>query len=440
MKLFYVLIIFLIFNNCSFDNKTGIWKTESSKTIEKDEFSEFKDLSIKNTSFDKIIPINKDYKFKKFNIINPENWTDKYFNVSNSYANFKYEGLNEVLFKSFKISRHELNETFLLENNNIITSDKKGNLIVFSIEKKNIISKFNFYKKQFKKKNKKLNLIVENNIIYTSDNFGYLYAYNYQTKNLLWAKNYKVPFSSNLKIFKNKLIGVDQKNNLFYFNKLNGDILGSIPTEEVSLTNNFLNNITLSKQDTFFINTYGTVYSIDSVTMQLNWFINLNDSSSNDASNIFDGTEISYSDEKLFLTTKDFTYIINSNNGSIIYKVNISSFIKPIIIGEYLFIINKNDLLISFNLNDGKIIYSFDLNESIANFLQSKKKQVKIKSLMVINNKLFVFLKNSYYLQISFEGEIKKINKLPIKKASYPIFSNSSMIYFNYKNKIIIID
>ena len=440
MKLFYVLIVLLIFNNCSFDNKTGIWKTDSGRTIEEDEFSEFKDLSIKNTSFDKIIPINKDYKFKKFNRINPENWTDKYFNMSNSSANFKYEGLNEVLFKSFKISRHELNETFLLENNNIITSDKKGNLIVFSIEKKSIISKFNFYKKKFKKKNKKLNLIVENNIIYSSDNFGYLYAYNYQTKNLLWAKNHKVPFNSNLKIFRNKLIGVDQKNNLLYFNKLNGDILGSIPTEEVSLTNNFLNNITLSKQNTFFINTYGTVYSIDSVTMQLNWFINLNDASSNDASNIFDGTEISYSDEKIFLTTKDFTYIINSNNGSIIYKINISSFIKPIIIGEYLFIINKNDLLISFNLNDGKIIYSFDLNESIANFLQSKKKQVKIKSLMVINNKLFVFLKNSYYLQISFEGEIKKIIKLPIKKASYPIFSNNSMIYFNYKNKIIIID
>ena len=39
--------------------------------------------------------------------------------MSNSSANFKYEGLNEVLFKSFKISRHELNETFLLENNNI---------------------------------------------------------------------------------------------------------------------------------------------------------------------------------------------------------------------------------------------------------------------------------------------------------------------------------
>ncbi len=440
MKIIYILIPLLIFNNCSFDNKTGIWKTDSDIKIQKDEFSEFQDLSIANKSFNKIITINKNYKFKKFNTINPKNWTDKYFNISNSFDNFKYEDLNEVLFKSSKISRSELNENFLLENNNFIFSDAKGNLIIYSLEKKKIIVKFNFYKKKFKKKNKNLNLIVENNIIYISDNFGYLYAYNYQKKNLLWAKNYKVPFKSNLKIFKNKLIGVDQKNNLFYFNKFNGDILGSIPTEEVSLTSNFLNNITLSKQDTFLVNTYGTVYSINSNTMQLNWFLNLNDSSSNDASNIFEGTEISYNNEKLFIATKNFTYIINSKNGSIIYKVNFSSFIKPINIGEYLFTISKNNLLIGLNLNDGKIIYSSDINELISNFLKTKKKQVKLKSLMVVNNKLFVFLKNSYYLQISFDGKIKKINKLPTKKISYPIFSNGSMIYFNNKNKIIIIN
>jgi hypothetical protein len=133
-------------------------------------------------------------------------------------------------------------------------------------------------------------------------------------------------------------------------------------------------------------------------------------------------------------------YVINANNGSIIYKVNFSSFIKPLIIGEYLFTISKDNLLISFNLNNGKIIYSSDLNQLIANYLQTKKKQVKLKSLMVINNKLFVFLKNSYSLQVSFNGEIEKINKLPIKKISYPIFSKSLMIYLSNKNKIIIID
>ena len=137
MKIIYILITLLIFNNCSFDNKTGIWKTDSDIKIQKDEFSEFQDLSIANKSFNKIITINKNYKFKKFNTINPKNWTDKYFNISNSFANFKYEDLNEVLFKSSKISRSELNENFLLENNNFIFSDAKGNLIIYSLEKKN---------------------------------------------------------------------------------------------------------------------------------------------------------------------------------------------------------------------------------------------------------------------------------------------------------------
>ena len=33
---------------------------------------------------------------------------------------------------------------------------------------------------------------------------------------LLWAKNYKIPFRSNLKIYKNKLIAANQNNNLFF--------------------------------------------------------------------------------------------------------------------------------------------------------------------------------------------------------------------------------
>ena len=76
--------------------------------------------------------------------------------------------------------------------------------------------KFNFYKKKYKKINKKLNLIVENNIIYVSDNFGYLYAYNYLDGKLLWAKNYNIPFRSNLKIYKNIIFAANQNNNLFF--------------------------------------------------------------------------------------------------------------------------------------------------------------------------------------------------------------------------------
>ena len=61
---------------------------------------------------------------------------------------------------------------------------------------KNLIS----IRKNIKNSKKTLNIIVEANIIYVSDNLGYLYAYDYLKKKVLWAKNYKIPFRSNLKI------------------------------------------------------------------------------------------------------------------------------------------------------------------------------------------------------------------------------------------------
>ena len=46
MKLFHALIILIFFQNCSFDNKSGIWKNENIKTKKNDDiFKEFKKIS-----------------------------------------------------------------------------------------------------------------------------------------------------------------------------------------------------------------------------------------------------------------------------------------------------------------------------------------------------------------------------------------------------------
>ena len=121
-------------------------------------------------------------------------------------------------------------------------------------------------------------MIVENNIIYVSDNLGYLYAFDYRNNKILWAKNYKVPFRSNLKLFKNKLIASNLNNSLFFFNKSNGNNLKLIPTEETIVKNQFKNNLSLDEKTLFFLNTYGSLYSIDNESMKINWFINLNQS------------------------------------------------------------------------------------------------------------------------------------------------------------------
>ena len=119
-----------------------------------------------------------------------------------------------------------------MENDNLISSDKKGNVIVYSKNLNLIKTKFNFYKNNYKKIKKNLNIIVQDGIAYISDNLGYLYALDYEQDNILWAKNYKVPFRSNLKISGEKIIVSNQNNNLFLINKKNGNTIKLIPTEE----------------------------------------------------------------------------------------------------------------------------------------------------------------------------------------------------------------
>ena len=81
MKLFYALIIIFCLQNCSFDNKTGIWKNENNLTKkESDLFKEFKALSSSNESFNSIILPKKNYKIKLSNSINNLQWNDIFYN------------------------------------------------------------------------------------------------------------------------------------------------------------------------------------------------------------------------------------------------------------------------------------------------------------------------------------------------------------------------
>ena len=441
MKFFYALIIIFFFSNCSFDNKTGIWNNENSVSKKEDSlFEEFETLSSFNKSFDQEIYLKKDFKFKLTNSINNSEWNDIFYDKTNNLKNLKYNQINKKIFKSRRLTKHQINNYILFKENHLITSDQKGNIIVFSINEDKIIFKFNFYKKKYKKIEKILNIIIENNVIYVSDNIGYLYAFDFNKNKILWAKNYKIPFRSNLKLSGNKLIASNQNNNLYFFDKNSGEILKLIPTEETSVKNLFINNLSLNKNSLFFLNTYGSLYSVDTATMRLNWFVNLNQSLDINPSNLFFGSQIINSKDNIVISSNDFTYIIDSNTGSILHKKNFFSQVKPIIYDEYIFLITKKNLLIAMNLISGEILYSHDINVQIAEFLNIKKKKVQIKNMMLINNNFFIFLKNSYFLIFNINGKLDIVNKLPSKILSEPIVIDGSILYLNNKNKLIVLD
>ena len=441
MNFFYFFVILIFFASCSFDDKSGIWNNSGIITNDdKNQFKDFKKISSYNNFFDKVIPFDKKKTLKVTKIVNPSEWRENFYSKSNNFDNFKYEFLNKIQFKSKRISKYQINDYLLFINNKLILNDEGGNILIYSIEENKLIANFNFYKKKYKNFKKKLNLIAENNIIYASDNLGYLYAYDINKNNLIWAKNFKIPFSSNLKISNDKLFSADVNNTLIVINKTNGDIVKQIPSEENLVRKNFKNNLSQNNSSILYLNSFGSLYSVDKKTLNINWFVNLNPSMEINNLSLFESNQVINDENLIVITTNTFTYVLDARDGSIIYRTNFISSIKPLLINDHLVLISKNNLLIAFDIKKGEITYSYDINKKISEFLNIKKKQVQFKFLTIANNDLLIFLKNSYVLRFTIEGELKNIYRLPSKIKTYPIFIGTKMLFVDLKKKLFVIN
>ena len=377
MKSLLIILLFIILTNCSFDNKSGIWTGGS--VVDKKKDNQFKDFQALNTSvayFNSLINKSKNYSFKFEKIKIPTRWNDEFYNSSNNTANFSYKNNNEIILISKKITNGKINSKILFDGKNIFTTDVDGNLIIYSINEQKIIFKYNFYKKKYKKIIKKLNIIIDNSKVYVADNIGFIYAIDYENKKLIWALNNKIPFRSNLKIFKNNLLLADQDNTIHVISKTDGKKLFNLPTTETTLKNNFINSLSLGKNSLFYLNTFGSLYSFNADNFRINWLVNINQNSEFRPGNLFYANPIIYYREKIIISSDTFLQIFDSMTGRTIYKKAITSVVKPIISGDNLFIITKDNLLVCINIFKGEIIFSINIADKIADYLETKKNQL----------------------------------------------------------------
>ena len=139
MKLFFFIILLFLLNNCSFDNKTGIWEDKNisdSKKRENKIFDDFKKISSLEKVFNEKISPDGKLTLDIPEAISNKNWNDIYYAKNNNFVNFKYNSSNEIIFKSKKLSKHLIGNNKLYNEGNLIIYDIKGNLIVYSISKK----------------------------------------------------------------------------------------------------------------------------------------------------------------------------------------------------------------------------------------------------------------------------------------------------------------
>ena len=65
MKIFYYILIIILFQNCSFDNKSGIWKNSSDQFKKVNEnLKDFKKIVLENENFfNEPLQIDKKFQF-----------------------------------------------------------------------------------------------------------------------------------------------------------------------------------------------------------------------------------------------------------------------------------------------------------------------------------------------------------------------------------------
>ena len=146
MKIFLALVFLAILSNCSFDNKSGIWQNSNEVNTKKnDQFKDFETLYTETKSFESIIEPDNNLKINLDPIRLNLKWTDEFSDDSNNLKNFSYKNLNELIFKSKKLSSYKIKSRILFDNQNVILTDEKGNITVYSIDSQEIVFKYNFY-------------------------------------------------------------------------------------------------------------------------------------------------------------------------------------------------------------------------------------------------------------------------------------------------------
>ena len=157
MKFLYALVILFLFNSCSFDNKSGIWKNENSITNNKDDniFKDFEKIISSTETFNDVIQLDTKFIFNLKKNSQNNSWLDIFYNDNNNIENLSFSDTNKVFLKSKKLTKYQTSKYTLFENNNFIFNDEAGNIIVYSLSKNLIIAKKNFYKKKYKNIKKK---------------------------------------------------------------------------------------------------------------------------------------------------------------------------------------------------------------------------------------------------------------------------------------------
>jgi outer membrane protein assembly factor BamB len=436
-------LIFILLNNCSFDNKTGIWG-DSEK--EKRKISELEKKQKQILDVEKIYSSDKIYLkevplTKNISLSKPKknlSWKMSSLNHQNFLGNIYLSGIDNIFLKK-KIGKDKFSESrvitsLLVIKNNIILSDDTGT--IFNINQNGKINwKKNIYKKIYKKIYKNLVFSIYKNNIYIADNIGFIYVISLDTGKLLWIKNYYIPLRSNIKIFDNKIYLIDQDNRILCLNIKDGTKIWDILSISSFIKSQNLLSLAVSKKgDLVAITSSSDLYKVEGNSGNFSWVSNTFGSLLADATDFFKSSQVVITDDEVIISAGPSIFSYNLNIGSITWENELSSIGTPIIDGKNIFCVTENGYFVIMNRDTGKIISS----TNILKILKKKKQKTKITGFIMGSGKVYSVTLNGYLIVSSaISGKVENFKKIGNPIISAPIISNGKLYILTKNSRII---
>jgi len=448
MKNFTLIFIILILASCSFDNKTGIWQDASNTPLEKNTTKSIDGNNSKNR-YENIFTKNETYNEEKVSLNNfslkldnpiiTKNWTQQYGSKTNNISNYSYTGYRNLVSTSPKLNKNSENKNIVFYKNNLVTYDHKGKIFIYSTDLKKKIFKYDFYKKKYRNFKKEIYLAVNNNILIAADNLGYVYAIDLNTKVLIWAKNYGIPFRSNIKVADKQILLANQDNVIYSLELVSGEKNWQYSTGLTFLKSDFINNFTIDEfnKNLFFLNTSGEFYSINYSNKNINWVLNFRNPFLAGDTDLFLSQPVVQKNNILIISTEKAILGYDTMSGEKKWNFLSNASTKPVLTTNFTYIISKNNLLICLENKTGNVLWSKNIYKNL--IPKIIKKIGELHDFKIVNNELTIYTKKGYLLTYEHKNgnfiETKKISKNGIN--SEVIFLNEDMFLIDNKSKLL---
>lgn len=429
-KIFYLSIIIILFQSCSFDTKSGFWSQEK-KIAELEEKNEktkklFEKKSISNLEFNPNLKLKLSLDKKYTN-------KTKQNNFGPIKTNFNLKKISNYKFKKIEYF-DQFEPEIVFYGTDILFFEKDGSIVRFNKEGK-IVWKVNHYKKRDKKLQPLIKLTMYNQNILVTDSLSKIYLIKANNGELIWSTEHVVNFISQIKIDENRFYALDANNTLHCFSLTNGRKLWEFKSEEKLINSQKQTSIILDKEKVIFDNSKGEIIALNKLNGNLLWISPTISFDESYQSFLLKTSDIVLDSKDIFFSNnKNDFYSLNSDTGLLNWKQNINSYMRPIIVDNVIFSISSNGYLNIIEKNTGNIIRATNV---LKNLKERKKKRISFAGFIVTSKQVIISTNQGHLILVNIEnGLTEKIFRISRNQISKP-YENNNNIFVIEDNKII---